>query len=106
MSVSIKSLRSHVIDSYSMQKVRAIISEHFSRGPGSDKVKAGEYLLYDVLNDNEELNLQDTELLIPGMSIRMSLVVGRYESVLRNRCPKAGCKSTTITQDHGQGNSW
>lgn len=88
------------------QKVKAIIVDQFSHGPGSDKVKAGEYLLYNVLDDFQVLSFRDDEVLIPGMSIRMTLVVGRYEPKSPGRCPRAGCKSTSVKRNRDEGNFW
>ncbi|KAF7557648.1 hypothetical protein G7Z17_g519 [Cylindrodendrum hubeiense] len=74
------------------QKVDAIIIDQFATGPSSQKVKAGEYLLYNS-SDSKHAIRQEHSLLIPGMSITVTLIMGRYGSLTLARCPRAGCLS-------------
>ncbi|RTE85301.1 hypothetical protein BHE90_000154 [Fusarium euwallaceae] len=81
---------------YGWSKVHAIILDHFSTGPGSDKVKAEEYLLFNSLDSSQTLLQRQTESLIPGMSITMAFIIGRYGSIALGNCPRVGCVSRKI----------
>ena len=82
------------------QKVHAIIADQFSTGPGSGKVRAGEYRLFDP--NNSAFGLPDR--LIPGMCITMAFVVGRYGFL--TRCPRNGCTSIDIEPGRSGRKTW
>ncbi|KAF4629073.1 hypothetical protein G7Y89_g9076 [Cudoniella acicularis] len=81
---------------YNWNKLEAIILDQFSNGPGSSKVKAGEYLLFNSMDSSQVLTASEFEAFIPGMSITMALIVGRYGEESNAKCPRVGCKSTKI----------
>jgi hypothetical protein len=87
------------------QKIHAIILDQFSAGPGSDKVKAGEYLLFNSFDATQSLTA-DSQGLIPGMSITMTLVVGRYSEGSLGVCPRISCNSKKIEAHDGGGKRW
>ncbi|RMJ14835.1 hypothetical protein CDV36_005458 [Fusarium kuroshium] len=91
---------------YGWSKVHAIIVDHFSTGPGSDKVKAEEYLLFNTLDSSQILLQRHTESLIPGMSITMAFIIGRYGLHTLSRCPRIGCKSTKVVASDAGGKFW
>ncbi|EEU37031.1 uncharacterized protein NECHADRAFT_86719 [Fusarium vanettenii 77-13-4] len=87
---------------YGWSKVHAIILDHFSTGPGSGKVKAEEYLLFNSLDSSQILLQARTESLMPGMSITMAFIIGRHGPTTLGNCPRAGCVSSKIeTSDAG-----
>ncbi|CZR59947.1 uncharacterized protein PAC_09842 [Phialocephala subalpina] len=88
---------------YGWSKVHAIIADQFSAGPGSNKVKAGEYLLFNSLDSSKILLQPHTESLIPGMSITMALIIGRYGSITLDGCPRIGCVSRNIEASEAGG---
>lgn len=73
-----------------LQKVEAIIHVQFRKGPGSAKVKSGEYELFDGKIPSRPLLPNEFELL-PGMKIVMAIVVGQYQQSGWYRCPRIGC---------------
>lgn len=79
---------------YDWEKLQAIIQVQFRRGPGSAKVKSGEYELFDALNYGAYL--LPWMGLRPGMRVKMAIVIGRYECYKGNprRCPKTRCPGT------------
>lgn len=70
------------------QKLEAIIQVQFRTGPGSAKVKSGDYELFDASNFG--VAISPSQGLIPGMRITMVIVVGRYGDY-RRRCPLILC---------------
>lgn len=75
-----------------LQMLHAVIRAKFSVGPGSDKVHSGEYEVFDTRNDAFMLKDSDLPVLLPGMSIKMTIVIGQYAG--SNRCPRYGCLSS------------
>ncbi|KAI8652617.1 hypothetical protein NCS57_01326200 [Fusarium keratoplasticum] len=88
---------------YGWSKVHAIIMDHFSTGPGSDKVKAEEYLLFNSLDSSQILLQARTEGLMPGMSITMAFIIGRHGPTTLGNCPRAGCVSRKIETSNAGG---
>jgi hypothetical protein len=81
-----------------MQKVEAVIQVQFSKGPGSSKVKSGEYELYDATVPGRSL-LPNEFGLRPGMRITMAIVIGQYQNSGAYRCPRFNCKATIKRSD-------
>ena len=80
--------------------------DHFSTGPGSDKVKAEEYLLFNSLDSSQILLQARTEGLMPGMSITMAFIIGRHGPTTLGNCPRAGCVSRKIETSNAGGKFW
>ncbi|KAJ3543170.1 hypothetical protein NM208_g3725 [Fusarium decemcellulare] len=91
---------------YGWSKVHAIIVDQFSTGPGSDKVKAKEYLLFNSLDSSQILLEPHTKALTPGMSITMAVIIGRYGSTPLDNCPRIGCVSRQIEASKAGGKFW
>lgn len=80
--------------------------DHFSTGPGSDKVKAEEYLLFNSLDSSQIVLQARTEGLMPGMSITMAFIIGRHGPNTLGNCPRAGCVSKKIKTSEAGGKFW
>lgn len=82
--------------------------DQFSSGPGSNKVRAGEYLLYNSLDTREDLQKVYGQL-PPGLSITMSIVLGRYAWSGQGKldcCLRIGCMSNRIVDSECGGRFW
>nr|WDW19289.1 hypothetical protein [Penicillium meliponae] len=77
------------------QILNAIITAQFSKGPGSKKVSAGEYELFEH-SGNLMLPVDATTCprLRPGMHITMAIIIGQYPG--SQRCPRLGCSSILL----------
>ena len=86
--------------------LQAIINERFKTGPGSNKIKAGEY---ELLNTVDHSLLVVSELdheLLPGMSITMTIIIGRYGIECLDQCPRVECKSSNIQNGPRDAKVW
>ncbi|KAH7401764.1 hypothetical protein DE146DRAFT_440850 [Phaeosphaeria sp. MPI-PUGE-AT-0046c] len=84
-------------------KLEAIIFAQFASGPGTDKVKAGEYELFDPLNRNQNITKGASQPLRPGMSITMAFIIGKYGHNFSegDRCLRPGCLSREFRSPDG-----
>jgi hypothetical protein len=85
-------------------KVEAIITAHFSTGPGHAKVASGEYELFDPLDSREIISESSFTMLRPGSSLTMAFIVGRYRHAFNEtteRCPRPGCSSSSFNPSDG-----
>lgn len=91
-----------------VQKVQAIIFAQFADGSGNDKVKSGEYELFDSLSRGQTIPHQPGHFLRPGMSIVMAFIVGRYCHDLseEDRCPRPGCLGRVFHSLGGNERQW
>lgn len=78
----------------------------FENGPGYKKIYAGEYELFNTLDSSQIISRAESEVLTPGMSITMAIIVGRYHSADFNRCPRPGCKSEKFNNNEPGGRTW
>ncbi|KIM99853.1 hypothetical protein OIDMADRAFT_125485 [Oidiodendron maius Zn] len=86
--------------------LEAIIHDQFCCSPGSEKVFAGEYEIFDTEDSSRLITQQNFSLLRPGSSITMAMVIGRYEGGVKDKCPKPGCKSKIYTKSKAGGLIW
>ena len=86
--------------------LEAIISSQFRTGSGSDEVRSREYELYNTLDIQQPLSAGDSEKLIPGMNITMAFVVGRYQRMPMNCCPRPGCRNHDFLYQSAGGKTW
>ena len=86
--------------------MQAVITERFSSGPGREKILAGEYELFLTRDSSALLTEQTVALLQPGSAITMAVVIGMYEAVPRDRCPRPGCASTKVSRHTAGGWFW
>lgn len=89
-----------------LQKLEAIILDQFHTGPGSKKVAAGEYELFNTSDSTQIISGSEFEGLTPGMSITMAIVVGSYHGASLERCPRPGCKSVKFMSSEAGGKIW
>ena len=88
------------------QKINAIIFDQFRSGPGRDKVSCGEYELFNSNDTRQSLSDSELGVLIPGMSITMAFVVGRYEQHPLKWCPRPGCQTQQFSTVATGGRRW
>lgn len=88
------------------KKLEAIILEQFQDGLGHQKVRAGEYELFNSLDSSQIVDRSVEEPLTPGLAITMAIIIGLYESGPLNRCPRPECRSTNVTQKEAGGIIW
>lgn len=88
------------------QKLEAIIMAHFDNGPGYKKICAGEYELFNTLDSSQIISRAVSEVLTPGLSVTMAIVIWQYNSGSSNRCQRPGCKSDKITSNDSGGKIW
>ena len=70
------------------------------------KIRAGEYELFNTLDSSQIISRAESEVLTPGMSITMAIIVGRYHSADFNRCPRPGYKSEIFISSESGGKTW
>ncbi|KAF8846426.1 hypothetical protein BDZ45DRAFT_609009 [Acephala macrosclerotiorum] len=88
---------------YDWGKVYAVIQAQFSSGPGSMKVRSGEFELLEFVNGQPStFNIRQAPIR-PGMSIIMAIIIGQYAG--STRCPRAWCKSPLIKSSQS-GDFW
>ncbi|KAF2430147.1 hypothetical protein EJ08DRAFT_661116 [Tothia fuscella] len=84
---------------YSYAKVYSIILDQFSSSskPLTRKITAGEYELLDTASRRDMVVISESEMLTPGMSITMAIIVGTYDSL--DKCPRPGCSFRAPSQE-------
>lgn len=87
------------------QKVHAIIHDQFATGPGSQKVKSREYLLYNSLDMRRPLQ-QGHGHLPPGIRMTMTFILGTYRPPAFRGCPRSQCLSPLSIDDGFGGRFW
>lgn len=90
---------------YGYSTVEAIIRDRFKGGPGSQRVLDGNYELFDATNSNHVISESSWTGLLPGMSIKMAVILEQPSSKAE-RCPKPGCGSRTFLALPEGGNIW
>ena len=91
---------------FNSQKLEAIIIAQFKNGPGYRKIRAGEYELFNTLDSSQVFSPAENEVLTPGMSVTMAIIVGKYYLGHSDRCPKPGCKSEKFIGDQSGRKIW
>jgi hypothetical protein len=77
----------------------------FRTGPGSRHVLAGDYQLSNFKNSNHLILDSEDDGLIPGMNVRMAIVMTKLHNS-GECCPVPHCGSTTLIKASGGGNIW
>ena len=88
------------------QKLQAIMMAQFDNGPGYQKICAGRYELFNTLDSSQIISRTENEVLTPGLSITMAIIVGQYHSWKPTHCPRPGCKSDKFTINESGGKTW
>ena len=71
-----------------------------------NKICTGEYELFNTFDSSQIISRAECEVLTPGLSITMAMVVGKYDSIDSDRCPRAGCKSKDFIIKEGDTKMW
>ncbi|KAE9377454.1 hypothetical protein N431DRAFT_329033 [Stipitochalara longipes BDJ] len=91
---------------FGYELVRAIIKELFKTGPGHRFVRAGDYQLSNIKNSNHLIMGSEGSSLIPGMNIRMAIVLNKLHTGYGKVCPMPHCGSASFVPAPGGGNTW
>ena len=83
--------------------LRAIISARFRNGPGSEKVLANEYEIFNASDTSQTLCEPNFCGLIPGMKLTMAFIIGRYDVGPLKQCPRPGCRSQNFNKENAGG---
>ena len=86
-----------------LKMLRAIISARFRNGPGSEKVPANEYEIFNASDTSQTLCEPSFCGLIPGMKLTMAFIIGRYDTGPLEQCPRPGCRSRIFDKENAGG---
>ena len=90
----------------SLQKFEAIIISQFENGPIHREICAGEYELFNTFNSSQIVSRANNEVLTPGLSVTMALIIRNSDSKSIDRCPRLGCESTKFFSKESGGKMW
>ena len=90
----------------SLQKFEAIIITQFENGPMHEMICAGEYELFNTLDSSQIVSRANSEVLTPGLSVTMAIIIANCDSENSDRCPRLGCKSTLFISKESGGKMW
>jgi hypothetical protein len=83
----------------------AIVERRFQEGPGKLHVQAGDYELCNTRNTSQVISASDGVGLLPGMKVRMAIVIKRSTSS-GDLCPMPQCGSSNTESVSGGGRKW
>ena len=89
----------------SIEALNAEIKSRFRKGPGKIEVMAGGFEIFNAKNTDQVLTISGHNVLLPGMSINMAIVVEK-EFVEGDQCPMPHCPSETFVKAIGGGRTW
>ncbi|KAF8860579.1 hypothetical protein BDZ45DRAFT_309392 [Acephala macrosclerotiorum] len=83
---------------YDWDKIEAVVQAQFKKGPGSAKVRSGDYEMF-YRGTGRSILESNFFGLIPGSHITMTIIIGRYrgEGLVPEGCTRIGCRSSRIT---------
>ena len=92
---------------FTLSDLDAVIRIRFVQGPGHEEVKRGRYEYFDVRNVQQALRPGQSAQLLPGMTIKMTilLLLLNYSdrSAAEKTCPMPGCgNADTLPQPNGE----
>lgn len=90
---------------FSVDDLEAIIERRFQKGPGKQHVQAGDYELCNTRNTRQVISASDGVGLLPGMHVRMAIVIKRSTSS-GDFCPMPRCRSSNTESVSGGGRKW
>lgn len=70
------------------------------------KICAGEYELSNTFDSSQIVSRTNSEVLTPGLSVTMAIIIAKYDFENSNRCPRPGCKSTDFVSKESGGKMW
>lgn len=89
----------------SIEALNTEIKARFKTGPGKTEVMAGDFEIFDAKNTDQLLTLSGHNVLLPGMSINMAIVLEK-EFAEGDKCPMPHCASKTFVEAVGGGRTW
>ena len=97
---------SSYLPNLSWQKIEAIIIAQFENGPMHTEICAGEYELFNTFDSSQIVSRANSEVLTPGLSVTMAIIITKYGSENSDRCPRLGCESTKFISKESGGKVW
>jgi hypothetical protein len=98
--------RYHPIASeYSYSQMLAVVLDKFQSGPGSRRIQSGDYEIANFKNSSQLINKETFTGLIPGMSLRMAIILHELKA-MAEICPIPSCGSRTSSDCVGGGKTW
>lgn len=95
----------HFPSECSIEALIAEIKARFKDCPGKTKVMAGDFELFNAKNTDQVLTASGHNILLPGMSINMAIVL-KKEFPEGDKCPMPQCASRTFVEAVGGGRIW
>ena len=89
-----------------LQKIEAIIIAQFKNGPLHREICAGEYELFNTFDSSQIVSRANGEVLTPGISVTMAIIIRKDYSENNDRCPRLGCESTKFLSKESGGRMW
>lgn len=89
----------------SLEALNAEIKARFKEGPGKTEVMAGDFEIFDAKNTDQSLTISGRNVLLPGMSINMAIVLNK-EFAEDDKCPMPHCASKTFNKPVRDGKGW
>jgi hypothetical protein len=90
---------------FSVDDLEAIVERRFQEGPGKQHVQAGDYELCNTRNTRQVISASNGVGLLPGMNVRMAIVIKRSTSS-GDLCPMPQCRSSNTESVSGGGRKW
>ena len=97
---------SSYLPNLSLQKIEAIIIAQFENGPIHREICAGEYELFNTFDSSQIVSRANSEVLTPGISVTMAIVIRKFDSENGDSCPRLGCMSTKFVSKESGGKTW
>ena len=91
---------------YSVVELEAIVYQKFLGQPGEEEVKAGSYEIFNQRNHEQIISSEYSFGLLPGMNVRMAIVMQSDVSAKEPICPNASCDSSDIKEVSTGGYEW
>ena len=89
----------------SIEALNVEIKTKFKEGPGKTKVMVGDFEIFNAKNTDEVLTVSGRDVLLPGMSIHMAIILER-DFAEGSKCPMPYCASKTFLEAVGGGRTW
>ena len=89
--------------------VQALVSEiefKFQEGPGKKEVMAGDFEIFNAKDTNQLFNISGHNILVPGMSINMAIILENLLFSEGDKCPMPHCTSRVFLEAMGGGKTW
>ena len=84
--------------------VEAVIAARFKHVGGYEEIKTDYYELYNTLDSSQIISRARNEMLMPGLSITMAIIVHDY--IGAGQCPRPSCSSKRSTKNESGDRTW